>query len=47
MNALKNNKIRIKDIYELNRNYINIQKYINYTFSNKINSKIRFGIYIF
>ena len=47
INALKNNKIRIKDIYELNRNYISIQKYINYTFPNKLNRKIRFGIYIY
>ena len=39
--------IRIKNIFELNRKYSEIQKYINFTFPNKLKSKIRLGIYIF
>ena len=44
---LNNKKIGIKNIFELNRKYSEIQKYINFTFPNKLKSKIRLGIYIY
>ena len=44
---LKNNSIRLKINYELDKNYKNIQRDINFTFHNKLKSKIRFGIYIY
>ena len=43
---LKNNTIRIKINVELDNNYMDIQKDINFTFPNKLKNKIRFGIYI-
>ena len=44
IDRINNNKI---NNYELNKNYNDLQKFINFPFPNKLKNKIRLGVYIY
>ena len=47
IDRINNNKKGIKNKYELNKKYMDLQNFINFFFPNKLKCKIRFGIYIY
>ena len=44
---ISRNKIDLKQNFELNKKYLNIQRHINLNFPKILKNKIRIGIYIF